>query len=79
MAQLHKHGIETLYGMRKLPERFVPNRYSCSVHGVGLADEYPYIYHPQDNEKVGYDSHFPENMLVCLWSLTLAVLGRKKA
>lgn len=54
----------------KLPERFAPNRYSCSVHGVGLADEYPCIYHPQDHNKVGYNGHFQENMVVCVESYT---------
>ena len=61
----------------KLPDRFAPNRYSCSVHGVGLADEYPCIYHPQDHNKVGYNGHFQENMVVCVESYTGGV-GEKE-
>ena len=33
-----------------LPERYRANRYSTVVHGVGLCDEYPAIYYPEDAE-----------------------------
>ena len=32
----------------RLPERYRPNRYSTIAHGVGVCDEYPAIYYPED-------------------------------
>ncbi len=32
----------------RLPERYRANRYSTVAHGVGLCDEYPAIYYPED-------------------------------
>jgi Xaa-Pro aminopeptidase len=31
-----------------IPDRYLANRYSCLLHGVGLCDEYPGVYAPQD-------------------------------
>ncbi|HSL12383.1 MAG TPA: Xaa-Pro peptidase family protein [Actinomycetota bacterium] len=31
-----------------IPERFVPQRYECMVHGIGLEEENPSVCHPQD-------------------------------
>jgi Xaa-Pro aminopeptidase len=31
-----------------IPEHYLVNRYSCLLHGVGLADEYPGVYAPID-------------------------------
>jgi Xaa-Pro aminopeptidase len=31
-----------------IPERYLANRYSCLLHGVGMCDEYPGVYAPQD-------------------------------
>lgn len=33
---------------RHLPEDYMPNRYSCLYHGVGLADEYPLLVYKTD-------------------------------
>jgi Xaa-Pro aminopeptidase len=51
-----------------LPERYRANRYSTVVHGVGLADEYPAIYYPEDAQASGYDGVFEENMTICIES-----------
>lgn len=32
----------------RIPERFVPQRYECMVHGIGLEEENPSVCHPQD-------------------------------
>lgn len=37
------------------PDEFIPNRYACAFHGVGMTDEYPKIPYPQDWEWTGYD------------------------
>lgn len=38
------------YGERSwpIPGRYLANRYSCLLHGVGMCDEYPGVYAPQD-------------------------------
>jgi Xaa-Pro dipeptidase len=33
-----------------IPERFVPQRYECMVHGIGLEEENPSVCHPQDRQ-----------------------------
>jgi len=51
-----------------LPARYRANRYSVVAHGVGLSDEYPAIYYPEDAGRSGYDGSFEANMTVCLES-----------
>jgi Xaa-Pro dipeptidase len=51
-----------------LPERYRANRYSTVVHGVGLCDEYPALYYPEDAEETGYDGVLEAGMTVCLES-----------
>ena len=51
-----------------LPQRYRANRYSTVVHGVGLCDEYPAIYYPEDAGETGYDGLLEANMTVCLES-----------
>ena len=36
-------------------DEFVPHRYACVAHGVGMSDEYPKIYYRQDWAAHGYD------------------------
>jgi Xaa-Pro dipeptidase len=52
----------------ELPERYRANRYSVVAHGVGLSDEYPAIYYPEDAARSGYDGVFEASMTVCLES-----------
>jgi Xaa-Pro dipeptidase len=52
----------------QLPEEYRANRYSVICHGVGLADEYPAIYYPEESGAAGYDGVLQENMTVCLES-----------
>jgi Xaa-Pro dipeptidase len=33
-----------------LPDRFVPQRYECLVHGIGLEEENPSVCHPADGQ-----------------------------
>ena len=33
-----------------IPERYVPQRYECMVHGIGLEEENPSVCHPQDRQ-----------------------------
>ena len=52
----------------RLPETYRANRYSVIAHGVGLCDEYPAVYYPEDAEKTGYDGVFEAGMTICLES-----------
>jgi len=60
-----------------IPEEFLSNRYSCVLHGVGLADEYPAIKHDVDYARSGYDGIFREGMTVCVESF-IGVEGGKE-
>lgn len=52
----------------KIPDRYLPYRYSLAAHGVGLADEWPVIpLHP--DFKSAHGGHFEKNMVVCVESL----------
>jgi len=51
-----------------IPGRYLANRYSCLLHGVGLADEYPGVYAPQDAEWF-LAGEFQPGMVVCVESL----------
>lgn len=51
-----------------IPERFVPNRYYLSAHGVGMTGEYPYLYHSMDYPESGYDGVIEPMMTLCVES-----------
>ncbi len=53
---------------RSLPDDYLPNRYSCLFHGVGMCDEYPYIPYASDFEAGGYDGILQPGMVVCVES-----------
>ncbi|MEZ5872739.1 MAG: dimethylsulfonioproprionate lyase DddP [Nitratireductor sp.] len=57
------------------PEEFRHNRYGVLAHGVGLCDEYPSLYFPQDYPGTGYDGVFEPGMAVCVESYCGAVGG----
>lgn len=60
----------------RIPDEFWENRYSCSMHGVGLCDEYPSIRHLGDFEK-GYDGMLESGMVLCVESYIGAVGARE--
>jgi Xaa-Pro dipeptidase len=51
-----------------LPGRYRANRYSTIAHGVGLCDEYPAIYYPEDAAETGYDGVLEAGMTICVES-----------
>ncbi|MCP4766629.1 MAG: aminopeptidase P family protein [Gammaproteobacteria bacterium] len=55
------------------PEEFHPNRYTCILHGVGMCDEFPKVYYPQDIEQRGYEGTIEKNMVLCVESYIGAV------
>ncbi|MBT4932420.1 MAG: aminopeptidase P family protein [Rhodospirillaceae bacterium] len=60
-----------------IPDEFMSNRYTCLLHGVGLADEYPSLKHRIDFEKKGYDGYLEEGMTVCVESMIASEGGRE--
>ena len=63
---------------RPLGDEFVEGRYSVSMHGVGLCDEYPAILYPQDYEP-GDDGVLHEGMVICVEGLAAPAGGREAA
>ena len=61
---------------RPLGDEFVEGRYSVSMHGVGLCDEYPAIPYPQDYEP-GDDGVLEEGMVICVEGLAAPAGGRE--
>ncbi len=61
----------------RIPERFVKNRYMVLMHGIGMCDEYPAIYHRHDWDRLGYDGTVEENMTLCVESFIGAENGHE--
>ncbi|MEM7463881.1 MAG: dimethylsulfonioproprionate lyase DddP [Pseudomonadota bacterium] len=59
------------------PMEFRHNRYGVLAHGVGLCDEWPSIYFPEDWQRSGYDGVFKPGMMVCIETYCGAVGGRE--
>jgi len=52
----------------KIPEKYLPYRYTLAVHGTGMADEWPVVFlHPDFAEN--HAGRFEENMVVNVESL----------
>lgn len=49
------------------PDRYRANRYSVILHGVGLCDEYPAVFYPED-ATFAYDGQFLPGMMVSVES-----------
>ena len=64
MIELVRPGItcaELAAAAPRIPDRFVPQRYECMIHSVGLEEESPSVCHPQD-EQPNPDRVIQENM-----------------
>ena len=59
------------------PAEFRHNRYGVLAHGVGLCDEYPSLYFPEDYPATGYDDTFKPGMFVCVESYCGVVGGKE--
>lgn len=53
---------------RSLPEDYLPNRYSCLFHGVGLCDEHPSIPYQVDWAATGDNGVLKPGMVMCVES-----------
>ncbi len=54
-----------------------PNRYGVLFHGVGLCDEYPSVYHPQDWGENHPDEVLVPGMVICVESYMGRLGGRE--
>jgi Xaa-Pro aminopeptidase len=59
-----------------IPAKYVKNRYSCALHGVGMADEYPFVPFLPDAADL-LPGRFEENMVFCVESLVGEEGGRE--
>jgi Xaa-Pro aminopeptidase len=50
----------------RLPEKYRPQRYGVLMHGVGLCDEFPAIYYPEDFVEGAFDYIFEPGMTMCV-------------
>jgi len=50
----------------RLPEKYRPQRYGVLMHGVGLCDEFPAIYYPEDFVEGAFDYIFEPGMTMCI-------------
>ena len=77
---LLKPGIsfkEVTDSLRPMADEFVPGRYGVAMHGVGLCDEFPAVYYPQDWDKHGHDGVMKEGMVICVEALIGSHGGRE--
>ncbi len=52
----------------RIPDRYLPYRYSLAVHGVGMADEWPVVPLHSDFASA-HAGHFRKDMVICVESL----------
>lgn len=53
MTELVRPGVtcgELATAAPTIPEKYLPQRYECMIHGVGLEEESPSVCHPQDEQ-----------------------------
>jgi len=57
---------ELSFGGHQLPQKYVAQRYGVKMHGVGLCDEYPAIYYPEDYIEGAFDYAVEPGMTFCV-------------
>ncbi len=66
---------ELSHSVLQHPPEYIPNRYACAFHGVGMSDEYPKIPYPQDWDRCGYDGAVEDGLVLSVESYVGAVGG----
>jgi Xaa-Pro aminopeptidase len=59
------------------PEEFRAQRYPVLAHGIGMSDEWPCIFYPEDAGTFAYDGVLEPGMAICVESYVGAVGGRE--
>ena len=57
---------ELTFGGNQLDPKYRKLQYGVKYHGVGLCDEYPAIYYPEDWDSSGYDGVLQPGMCLCV-------------
>ena len=63
--------VEKTYPRR---EEYIAHRYPCVFHGVGMSDEYPKLYYPEDGQRQ-YEGIIEPNMVLCVESFSGSIHG----
>ncbi len=77
--QLLKPGVtfsELTHLAKPLPEAYRAQRYGVVMHGVGLCDEFPSIYYPDDFIEGAFDYPLEPGMVICVECYAGKVGGR---
>lgn len=61
----------------QLPDEFKPQRYCVKMHGVGICDEFPSIYYPEDFIEGAFDYYLEPGMVLTVEAYIGAVGGRE--
>ena len=61
----------------RLPEEFRAQRYGLMLHGIGMCDEYPCIYYPEDFIKGAFDYVLQPGVTLCVEAYIGAVGGKE--
>ncbi len=61
----------------RLPEEFRAQRYGLMLHGIGMCDEYPCIYYPEDFIEGAFDYVLEPGMTLCVEAYVGAVGGKE--
>ncbi len=61
---------------QRLPEKYRAQRYGVMMHGVGLCDEFPAIYYPEDYIEGAFDYVLEPGMMICVEAYIGAVGGQ---
>lgn len=78
--ELVKPGVsfhDLTFNGHMLPEEFVEQRYGVKFHGVGLCDEFPAIFYPEDYVEGAFDYVLEPGMMLCVEVYLGAVGGRE--
>jgi len=71
------HNMDVVRGGRLMPDEFKELQYSVKMHGVGLCDEYPSFYYPENPMNDGFDFELAPGMMLCVESYIGAVGGKE--
>jgi len=66
---------ELSHAVLRHPDEFIPTRYACAFHGVGMSDEFPKIPYPDDWAAIGYDGEIEDGLVLAVESYVGAVGG----
>lgn len=66
---------ELSHSVLRHPDEFIPTRYACAFHGVGMSDEFPKIPYPDDWNAIGYDGQVGDGLVLAVESYVGAVRG----